>query len=57
MSTQMKQSNEQLIFRKTNTQKGRTTSITPENSAMKHLVYGNYYLLEDLLWLEEHQKN
>ena len=21
------------------------------------LVYGNYYLLEDLLWLEEHQKN
>ena len=21
------------------------------------LVYGNYYLLEDLLWLEEHEKN
>ena len=46
MSTQMKQSDEQLIFRKTNAHKGRTTSITPENSAMKHLVYGRIILDE-----------
>src|SRR5215831_62735 len=44
MSTQMKQSNDQLIFRKTNAQKGRTISITPENSSMKHLVYGRIIL-------------
>src|SRR5881394_2377117 len=44
MSTQMKESSEQLIFRKTNAEKGRTTSITPENSAMKHLVYGRIIL-------------
>jgi len=40
----MKQSNEQLIFRKTNAQKGRTISITPDNSLMKHLVYGRIIL-------------
>jgi len=40
----MKQSNEQLIFRNTNGQKGRTISITPENSSMKHLVYGRIIL-------------
>src|SRR6266480_985433 len=44
MSTQMKESSEQLIFRKTNAEKGRTISITPENSAMKHLVYGRIIL-------------
>src|SRR6267142_3566542 len=44
MSTQMKESNDRLIFRKTNAQKGRTISITPENSAMKHLVYGRIIL-------------
>src|SRR5437763_15241112 len=48
MSTPMKQSNEQLIFRKTNAQKGRTVSITPENSAMKHLVYGRIILDSEL---------
>ena len=48
MSTQMKSSNEQLIFRKTNAQKGRTTSITPENSAMKHLVYGRIILDQEV---------
>ena len=35
---------QQLIFRNTNAQKGRTISITPENSAMKHLVYGRIIL-------------
>src|SRR5437868_5736562 len=44
MSTQMKQQNKQLIFRNTNAEKGRTISITPENSAMKHLVYGRIIL-------------
>src|SRR5438128_10346694 len=44
MSTQMKQENKQLIFRNTNAEKGRTISITPENSAMKHLVYGRIIL-------------
>src|SRR5213593_5145461 len=43
MSTQMKE-DKQLIFRHTNSQKGRTVSITPENSAMKHLVYGRIIL-------------
>src|SRR5882724_10872706 len=43
MSTQMKE-DKQLIFRNTNAQKGRTVSITPENSAMKHLVYGRIIL-------------
>ena len=44
MSTQMKKTDDQLIFRKTNARKGRHISITPENSAMKHLVYGRIIL-------------
>src|SRR6266852_5337421 len=44
MSTQMKEKNDRLIFRNTNGQKGRNISITPENSAMKHLVYGRIIL-------------
>jgi len=44
MSTQMKETNDQLIFRHTNGRKGRNISITPENSAMKHLVYGRIIL-------------
>ena len=44
MSTQMKQDQEQIIFRNTNAGKGRTVSITPENSSMKHLVYGRIIL-------------
>ena len=43
MSTQMKE-DRQLIFRHTNAKKGRTISITPENSAMKHLIYGRIIL-------------
>ena len=38
------ETNGQLIFRRTNSQKGRHTSITPENSAMKYLVYGRIIL-------------
>jgi 5-deoxy-glucuronate isomerase len=44
MSTQMQETNTQLIFRHTNSRKGRNISITPENSAMKHLVYGRIIL-------------
>src|SRR5260370_22407791 len=44
MSTQMKKAKDQLIFRQTNLRKGRNLSITPENSAMKHLVYGRIIL-------------
>ena len=44
MSTQMKEAKDQLIFRHTNEKKGRHTSITPENSSMKHLVYGRIIL-------------
>ncbi len=44
MSTQMKKTDGQLIFRNTNSRKGRNISITPENSAMKHLVYGRIIL-------------
>jgi 5-deoxy-glucuronate isomerase len=44
MITPMKQSNEQMIFRQTNARKGRTISVTPENSSMKHLVYGRIIL-------------
>jgi len=44
MSTQMKEANGQLIFHQTNARKGRHISITPENSAMKHLVYGRIIL-------------
>src|SRR5437763_11787805 len=36
----MKEAKDQLIFRHTNERKGRHISITPENSLMKHLVYG-----------------
>src|SRR5437667_12870594 len=44
MSTQMREAKGQLIFRHTNSRKGRNISITPENSAMKHLVYGRIIL-------------
>ena len=33
-----------LIFRKTNTEKGRHISVTPENSSMEHLHYGRIIL-------------
>src|SRR6185503_8910968 len=44
MSTQMKEVADQMIFRGTDKHKGRHLSITPENSAMKHLVYGRIIL-------------
>jgi 5-deoxy-glucuronate isomerase len=44
MSIQMKESKERLIFRHTNERKGRHVSVTPENSLMKHLIYGRIIL-------------
>ena len=43
----MEVSKDQIIFRGTNKEKGRHISITPENSAMKHLVYGRIILDKD----------
>ena len=47
MSTQMQESNDQLIFRGTNQQKGRHVAVSPQNSAMKHLAYGRIILDAD----------
>jgi len=44
MSTQMQETSERMIFRRTNEHKGRHISITPQNSSMKHLVYGRIIL-------------
>src|SRR6266850_1249481 len=44
MSTQMKEASERQIFRHTNANKGRHIAITPENSPMKHLIYGRIIL-------------
>ncbi|PYS94272.1 MAG: hypothetical protein DMF64_01385 [Acidobacteria bacterium] len=44
MSTQLQESKDRVIFHGTNRQKGRHVSITPENSAMQHLVYGRIIL-------------
>src|SRR5438552_10052153 len=44
MSAQMKEARDRLIFRHTNDRKGRHIAITPENSLMKHLVYGRIIL-------------
>jgi 5-deoxy-glucuronate isomerase len=47
MSTPARETKEQLIFRQTNARKGRHISVTPENSAMKHLAYGRIILDQD----------
>src|SRR5437879_12267072 len=44
MSAQMKEARDRMIFRHTNDRKGRHIAITPENSLMKHLVYGRIIL-------------
>ena len=44
MSTQMKEASERQIFRNTNANKGRHIAVTPENSPMKHLIYGRIIL-------------
>ncbi len=44
MSTQTQAAFERMIFRNTNAQTGRHVSVTPQNSAMKHLAYGRIIL-------------
>src|SRR5205085_7280459 len=44
MSTQMQEADDRWIFRGTNRRKGRHVAITPQNSQMKHLVYGRIRL-------------
>jgi len=48
MSTQMKTELDQRIFHRTNRHKGRQLSITPENSALQHLVYGRIILDQEV---------
>src|SRR5204863_6959073 len=48
MSSQMKETTAKQVFRGTNRNKGRHISITPENSAMKHLVYGRIILDQEV---------
>jgi len=48
MSTQTQQVSDGYIFRGTNRQKGRHVAVTPENSPMKHLVYGRIRLDADV---------
>lgn len=44
MTTQTQDVRNQYIFRRTNAQKGRNITITPQNSPMKHLAYGRIIL-------------
>jgi 5-deoxy-glucuronate isomerase len=44
MGTQTMEAKDRLIFRHTNDRKGRNIAITPQNSSMKHLVYGRIIL-------------
>jgi 5-deoxy-glucuronate isomerase len=47
MSTQLQPSSDRYIYRGTNRRKGRHHAVTPENSSMKHLVYGRIILDEE----------
>ena len=48
MSAQLQETTkDRLIFHGTNSKKGRSISITPDNSSMKHLVYGRIILDQD----------
>jgi 5-deoxy-glucuronate isomerase len=44
MSTQARQSENRYIYRGTNKGKGRHVAVSPENSAMRHLIYGRILL-------------
>jgi 5-deoxy-glucuronate isomerase len=44
MSQQAQASFEKMVFRKTNSRLGRHISVSPDNSAMKHLAYGRIIL-------------
>jgi len=44
MSAQLQETKDRLIFHGTNSKKGRSISVTPDNSSMKYLVYGRIIL-------------
>ena len=44
MSKPTQQPSENYVFRATNSRKGRHVAVTPQNSSMKHLVYGRIRL-------------
>jgi 5-deoxy-glucuronate isomerase len=44
MSAQAEVALEKMVFRKTNSQKGRHLAVTPGNSTMRHLAYGRIIL-------------
>lgn len=44
MGTQARATLEKMVFRKTNSRKGRHIAVPPENSTMKHLSYGRIVL-------------
>jgi 5-deoxy-glucuronate isomerase len=44
MGTQAEVAVEKMVFRKTNSQKGRHLAVTPRNSTMRHLSYGRIIL-------------
>ena len=44
MSTHPQTPEDRMIFRKTNTQRGRSISVSPSNSVMRHLAYGRIIL-------------
>ncbi len=48
MSAKLQETKDRLIFRGTNSKKGRSISITPDNSSMKHLVYGRIILDQEV---------
>ncbi len=48
MSAKLQETKDRLIFRGTNSKKGRSISITPDNSSMKHLIYGRIILDQEV---------
>lgn len=55
--TKTQEAKDKYIFRATNKQKGRTISVTPNNSSMKHLSYGRIILDQDLPKIEFKTEN
>ena len=44
MQSEAREAGKPIVFRKTNAKKGRHVSVSPENSAMRHLSYGRIIL-------------
>src|SRR4030095_12363065 len=52
MTTQTTEGKSKYVYRGTNKQKGRSISVSPENSSMKHLQYGRIILDDDVRTVE-----